>query len=126
MRPIRHTRLLAASVAAAVSLWLLAACTPTDRFVAGRPITPEELESLGESIRNASPETWNASTLYPAGTVYWMQNSLVHHESPTCGRLAGADKIFVGSLADAEEAGNPNPCSACRGHSETAAETDAS
>ncbi len=111
MLPSRRTAVRA--LAAAILLpALLTACTPSDRFAAGRPITPEELDSIGESIL-AADNYWDPTRDYPADTVYWRDRSAGYHQSPRCRHLSDASAIRCGSPADAAAAGKTKACSSC-------------
>ncbi len=116
-RPIRW--LLAALI---VSLPLLSACTSSDRFSAGRPVTPDELTAPEESTREV--ETWNPDADYPEDTVFWTSNGAGYHINSRCPRLARADQIYVGTLDDAHAASKTRECSACTMESETRAVTE--
>ncbi len=96
---------------------LLCACSPTDRFSAGHPISKEELASLSAELFTASadPTTdrYAEAESYPAGAVHWTDGGTVYHLDPACYHLRRADTVHHGTRTDAEAVGKQKVCSAC-------------
>ncbi len=103
--------------------WLLVACTGSDRFVSGHPITPEELASISEAVFATVPpdpadtepwiETLPDAEVYPAGTVHWTAGGSVYHDDPACYHLQKASVIYHGTPENASLAGKEKLCSSC-------------
>ena len=97
---------------------LLTACTPTDGFDGGHPISKEDLESLSAELftEESDPvETRPPYTDREPNTYYWTENSRVYHRYRDCVHLKNAKQIESGSLISAKAAGLDTPCSSCSG-----------
>ncbi len=119
--PSRRTAALTLTAGCLLSL-LFSACTPSDRFSAGRPISREELDSIAESIRDAEYH-WDPDADYPAGTVFWGSRGTGYHTNPHCRHLANATEVFHGTQEEATAAGKTKDCSSCL-QTETESETE--
>ncbi len=106
--PARRTAAFALA-AAILTPALLTACTPTDRFSAGRPLSREELDSIAESIREATA-IWNPDADYPEGTVFWPSGGSAYHTNPGCKHLQRAAKVYCGTVDEALAAGKATVC----------------
>ncbi len=127
-------RALRATVAPCLALLLvgvsLAACTPSDRFSAGHLLTPEELDSIGESFYAATEPAPEAEPIfetvgdflvddYPEGTVFWADQPPVYHTDLYCRHLMRQSTVFHGSLNAAAAAGKSRLCGTCAEGEET-------
>ena len=92
----------------------LFACSPSDRFSAGKPISCEELSEIAAGILNSETsacETDTEAETIALDTVYWIQNSKVYHIYPDCRYIQGSADVRSGTV---EEAGKEKLCSACQ------------
>ncbi len=126
--PIHRRPLAAVPLLFAIALLaaILGACTPTDRFVAGRPITPEELESIGAALRTeedatdsfeepgteSATDTETTREFAPGEARYWSSRSTAYHTSPDCRHLKD-QKMQIGTVEDALAAGKTTQCNSC-------------
>ena len=93
------------------SLLFLSACTVDDGFDAGRPITPEELESLADHYGG------EAQAPAEGDVVYWTEGGSVCHRDRNCRYLKNSRNIQSSSYAVACQNGKDALCSACGGQS---------
>lgn len=88
---------------------LLSACAGDDGFDAGEALTAEELTALREQLL----EEVNTEKDIPSeGVFYFAQNGSVYHSSRDCSHLAGAKKLFWGTLEEVQARGLP-ACTRC-------------
>lgn len=95
-----------------ISLLFLTACTVDDGFDAGRPITPEELESLANAFHGEEETTIPISA---ADTVYWTEGGSVCHRDAECRYLKNSKEVKHGTYSAACKEGKDTLCSACGG-----------
>ena len=88
-----------------LALVLLPSCAPSDRFEGGRPITPEELESVSAEVFGTAEESAESQPLTPNSTVYWLKDGTVYHTDPDCVHLSGKRNIKSTTLRTAEQNG---------------------
>lgn len=93
-----------------LALILLPSCAPDGRFEGGRPITPEELESVSAELFGTSEESVPAEAetgipLNPNQTVYWVPGGDVYHVRTDCAHLSGKRNIQQYTLRTAESNG---------------------
>ncbi len=141
---MRHpTRSITFVCALVSAVALLAACTPTDRFVAGTPLDRGELEAISESdaescsasaleaasesesLSDVAWDTYDPYILapYEVGTVFWVEDMAVYHTNPHCRHLGRYKMLYCGTEAEAKAFGKSRVCSECV--RETAAATNA-
>ncbi len=121
-RPSLPVAVAAVALSLLMAAYALAACSPTDRFVAGEPLDAAALESIRESLigdETTAPPTEPAELIttaapLPGGTVYWMKSGQVYHNDPNCPYLRDAITIKHGTKRDAALAGKDRLCAACR------------
>ena len=92
----------------------LFACSPSDRFSAGKPVSREELSEIAAGIFNpetSADETETESETVILAAVYWTRNGKAYHTDPDCRYIQGSADIQSGTL---EESGKEKPCSACQ------------
>ena len=98
-----------------VALLLLSSCSAHD-FVGGRPVTPEDLESISAGIFETVDEPDAAETdkggIGIHSTVYWTPDGKTYHASRRCPRLNGQYTVKDSTLMTAEGKGL-RPCSDC-------------
>ena len=97
-----------------LALILLPSCTPSNRFEGGRPITPEELESISAEVfgTNEEPDETDTAAPNPNTTVYWLESGSVYHTDPDCSHLAGKRNVKQTTRRTAES-GGLRSCKAC-------------
>ena len=88
-----------------LALVLLPSCAPSDRFEGGRPITPEELESVSAEVFGTAEESAESQPLTPNSTVYWLKDGTVYHTDPDCVHLSDKRNIKSTTLRTAEQNG---------------------
>ena len=91
-----------------LALILLPSCSPSDRFEGGRPVTPEELESISAEVFGTDGDTAETETEAAINlntTVYWLENGSVYHTDPDCSHLEGKRSIKQTTLRTAETNG---------------------
>lgn len=116
------SRMMKFRLCAAIALFLvfaLCGCSEYSKrdkndFDSGKPVTPEEIESILAAVSEAQTEKYPRETT-PDGEliVYWTPSGSVWHESASCGSLSKAAAVASGNSADALEAGKKRPCSVC-------------
>ena len=106
----------------------LFACSPTDRFSAGKPISREELDAIAADLLETEADTADeilseqetvieqTTESEPAEStdsevVYWTKNGSVYHTNPDCYHIRNASDVRKGSVA---EAGKSKLCSTCQ------------
>ena len=92
---------------------LLAACTPTDDFEAGRPVDRDELASLSAELFTEAEEPSTADGFSTRETVFWTEGGSVYHRDPDCYHLKRAEDVVSGSVKNAWKHGKERVCSAC-------------
>ena len=97
---------------ALICLLFLTACTANDGFDAGRPITPEELESLADAFQK---DDASAPSISITDTVFWTEGGSVCHRDENCRYLKNAKEIKRGTYGVAAKEGKDALCSACGG-----------
>ena len=88
-----------------LALILLPSCAPSDRFTGGRPITPEELESVSAEVFGTADGPAESQPLTPNSTVYWLKDGTVYHTDTDCVHLSGKRNIKSTTLRTAERNG---------------------
>ena len=93
-----------------LALILLPSCAPANSFDGGRPITPEDLESISAEIFGTAAESEPAEAgtetpFNPNQTVYWLPGGGVYHVSTDCAHLSGKRNIQKYTLRTAETNG---------------------
>ena len=88
-----------------LALVLLPSCAPSDRFEGGRPITPEELESVSAEVFGTAEGSAESQPLTPNSTVYWLKDGTVYHTDPDCVHLSDKRNIKSTTLRTAEQNG---------------------
>ena len=91
-----------------LALILLPSCSPSDRFGGGRPITPEDLESISAEVFGSTDEPTDESEtkeIHPNTTVYWLADGSVYHTNPDCSHLKGKRNVKQTTLRTAETNG---------------------
>lgn len=88
-----------------LALVLLPSCAPSDRFEGGRPITPEELESVSAEVFGTAERSAESQPLTPNSTVYWLKDGTVYHTDPDCVHLSDKRNIKSTTLRTAEQNG---------------------
>lgn len=91
----------------------LPACTQSDDFSAGKPLTRDELTSLSAEL---CTEAWEPETVGGFSTqvvVYWTEGGSVYHLSKDCYHLKRAGAVESGSVSHAWELGKERVCSVC-------------
>ena len=88
-----------------LALVLLPSCAPSDRFEGGRPITPEELESVSAEVFGTAEGSAESQPLTPNSTVYWLKDGTVYHTDTDCVHLSGTRNIKQTTLRTAEQKG---------------------
>lgn len=88
-----------------LALVLLPSCAPSDRFEGGRPITPEELESVSAEVFGTAEESAESQPLTLNSTVYWLKDGTVYHTDPDCVHLSDKRNIKSTTLRTAEQNG---------------------
>ena len=88
-----------------LALVLLPSCAPTDRFEGGRPITPEELESVSAEVFGTAEGSAESQPLTPNSTVYWLKDGTVYHTDPDCVHLSDTRNIKSNTLRTGEQNG---------------------
>ena len=97
-----------------LTLILLPSCSPSDRFEGGRPITPEDLESVSAEVFGTADGSVESQPLNPNSTVYWLKDGTVYHTDTDCSHLSGKRNIKESTLRTAESNGL-RPCKDCEG-----------
>ena len=88
-----------------LALILLPSCAPDGRFEGGRPITPEELESVSAEVFGTADGPAESQPLTPNSTVYWLKDGTVYHTDTDCVHLSGKRNIKSTTLRTAEQNG---------------------
>lgn len=96
----------------ALALLILPSCAENNT-VGGRPITPEELESIsaqvfGTASESQEPEqTGQTEKIEPNlnTTVYWLADGKMYHTDPNCSHLDGKLSVKETTLRTAEANG---------------------
>lgn len=88
-----------------LALILLPSCAPDGRFEGGRPITPEELESVSAEVFGTADGPAESQPLTPNSTVYWLKDGTVYHTDTDCVHLSGRRNIKSTTLRTAEQNG---------------------
>ena len=98
----------------ALALLLLPSCTAENGFEGGRPVTPEELESISAQVfgTNEEPDETDTAAPNPNTTVYWLESGNVYHTDPDCSHLAGKRNVKQTTRRTAES-GGLRACKAC-------------
>lgn len=97
-------------------LSLLTACTPTDNFAAGHPLTKDEMESLSAELFTQGEEPGETSPVYTdrePNTVYWTESGSVYHAYRDCYHLKESKSIKSGTVLTARMAGKERVCTEC-------------
>lgn len=99
---------------ATLALLLLPSCTAETGFEGGRPVTPEELESISAQVfgTNEEPDKTDTAVPNPNSTVYWLESGSVYHTDPACSHLAGKRNVKQTTRRTAEASGL-RACKAC-------------
>ena len=97
-------------IAAALAL---PACTPSDDFSAGRPLTRDELASLSAELFTEVEEPDTEDGFHNREIVYWTEGGSVYHRDRDCYHLKKAEAIVEGSVKHARKEGKERVCSAC-------------
>ena len=87
---------------------LLPSCSPSDRFDGGRPITPEDLESISAEVFGSTDEPADESEtkeIHSNTTVYWLADGSVYHTNSDCSHLKGKRNVKQTTLRTAETNG---------------------
>ncbi len=93
-------------------LTVLSACSPTDRFSAGEPVTPDELASVSEAVFGTVPAP--TPDTYPAGTVFWIASGTAYHSRRYCRHMPlDPTAMSYGTAEDARAAGKTQLCLSC-------------
>ena len=97
----------------ALALLILPSCAENDT-VGGRPITPEELESISAEVfgTDGDPAESETAAPNPNATVYWLDSGSVYHTDPDCSHLAGKRNVKQTTRRTAES-GGLRACKAC-------------
>ncbi len=105
---------------------LITACSSSNDFESGHPITPEELASISEAVFATEPpdpadtsipiETLPDADVYPEGTVHWTHGGSVFHTDPLCYHLKRAKTVYHGTPENAARAGKEKLCATCQKH----------
>ena len=97
-----------------LALILLPSCSPSNRFEGGRPVTPEELESISAEVfgTDGDPAESETAAPNPNATVYWLESGSVYHTDPDCSHLAGKRNVKQTTRRTAES-GGLRACKAC-------------
>lgn len=88
-----------------LALVLLPSCAPANSFEGGRPITPEELESVSAEVFGTAEGSAESQPLTPNSTVYWLKDGTVYHTDTDCVHLSGKRNIKSTTLRTAEQNG---------------------
>ena len=90
-----------------LSLLLLPSCAPSDDFRGGRPVTPEDLESISAEVFGGTgePGDGDEKLTNPNTTVYWLKDGTVYHVDPDCSHLSGKRNVKKSTLRTAEANG---------------------
>ena len=82
--------------------------------VGGRPVTPEELESISAEVfgTNGDPAESETAAPNPNAIVYWLESGSVYHTDPDCSHLAGKRNVKQTTRRTAES-GGLRSCKAC-------------
>lgn len=97
-------------IAAALAL---PACTPSDDFSAGRPLTRDELASLSAELCTGAREPETVGGFSTQVVVYWTEGGSVYHLSKECYHLKRAASVESGSVSRAWALGKERACSVC-------------
>jgi len=95
---------------------LIAGCTSYngDGFYAGETVTPEQLESIAQMIRDEQTAKYPDITGENGETLYcWIAGGTVYHRSTACYSLSKSTGIVTGTLEEALAAGKERLCSVC-------------
>lgn len=97
-----------------LALILLPSCSPSDHFAGGRPITPEDLESISAEVFGTveAPNETATAEPSPYTIVYWISESNVYHTHKDCAHLTGKLSIKQSTLQTATGKGL-KPCKDC-------------
>ena len=97
----------------ALALLILPSCAENDT-VGGRPVTPEELESISAEVfgTDGDPAESETAAPNPNATVYWLESGSVYHTNPDCSHLAGKRNVKQTTRRTAES-GGLRSCKAC-------------
>ena len=88
-----------------LALVLLPSGAPANSFEGGRPITPEELESVSAEVFGTAEGSAESQPLTPNSTVYWLKDGTVYHTDTDCVHLSGKRNIKSTTLRTAEQNG---------------------
>ena len=90
----------------ALALLILPSCAENNT-VGGRPVTPEELESISAEVFGTQGEDAETETTErnPNTTVYWLKEGTVYHVHPDCSHLVGKRNVKESTLRTAEANG---------------------
>jgi hypothetical protein len=88
-----------------LALILLPSCSPANRFDGGRPITPEDLESISAEVFGTADGSVESQPLNPNSTVYRLRDGTVYHTDRNCVHLSGKRNVMESTLRTAEQNG---------------------
>ena len=109
----KKAKTLAAILAVLALLCGCSSYSPED-FDAGEAVSPEELESIADLLREADTEKYPAETDENGETVvFWTSGGSVWHASRACPSLSGSSSLEKGSEAEAIADGKDRCCSIC-------------
>ena len=89
------------------------ACTPSDDFTAGKPLTRDELTSLSDELFTEAREPETVGGFSTQVVVYWTEGGSVYHLSKDCYHLKRAASVESGSVSRAWALGKERACSVC-------------
>ena len=97
----------------ALALLILPSCAENDT-VGGRPVTPEELESISAEVfgTNGDPAESETAAPNPNAIVYWLESGSVYHTDPDCSHLSGKRNVKQTTRRTAES-GGLRACKSC-------------
>ena len=91
-------------------------------FNGGETMTPEQLESVSNSLFGTTPEE-DKETVPNDTTAHWLKSGSVYHLNRHCRYLEGKANVNSGTVAEANAAGKRKVCSTCADYVEAATET---
>ena len=97
----------------ALALLILPSCAENNT-VGGRPITPEDLESISDEIFGETDGPAESESRDLNSTVYWLKDGAVYHTDRNCVHLSGKRNVMESTLRTAEQNGL-SLCKDCEG-----------